>query len=223
MRFEADIIAHVFDCDGVLLDSNQAKIEALSIALKTVGCPDNFICWAAQEFRRNFGRTRKKHFDVFQNFKGIPNYHLGNHDAELAAKIYTDQVVDLYAGCDVISESLDYLAKIYDQQSIYVVSASNEIELKTILPSRIPAISTDNIYGGPTSKIDNINRLLRRIPCKQMMFYGDAIQDAKASIATGIPFIGLSKYSADSRAFEKFCVSENLNVVGHLNEVSINA
>lgn len=223
MRFEADIKAHIFDCDGVLLDSNQAKIEALARALKTAGCPDNFICWATQEFRQNFGRTRKKHFEVFKNFKGIPNYHLSKHDAGLAAQIYTDQVVDIYAGCDVISESLDYLAKIYDHQSIYVVSASNEIELKKILPSRIPAISADNIYGGPTSKLDNINRLLRRIPREQMMFYGDAIQDAKASIATSIPFIGLSKYSADSRAFKKFCVSENLNVVGHLNEVSINA
>ena len=222
MRFEVDIIAHVFDCDGVLLDSNEAKIKALSFALKAVGCPENFICWATQEFRKNFGRSRKKHFDVFQNFKGIPNYHFSAYNAELAVKIYTDQVVDLYVGCEVISESLDYLEKIYKHQSIYVVSASDEIELKKILPSRIPAISPDNIYGGPTSKIANINRLKKSIPCNQMMFYGDAIQDAMAAIATGIPFMGLSKYSADPCAFEEFCVSKNLNVEKHLNKVPIN-
>lgn len=223
MRFKTDIIAHVFDCDGVLLDSNEAKIKALFFALKTVDCPENFICWAVKEFRQNFGRSRKKHFDVFRNFKGIPNYLFSAQDSELALKIYTDKVIDLYGSCDVISETLDYLKKIYDRQKIYVVSASDEVELKKILPFRIPTISLHNIYGGPTSKIDNIKRLLTRIPCEQIMFYGDAIEDARVSIATGIPFIGLTKYSANSCAFEEFCVSENLNVVGHLNEVSINA
>ena len=55
MHFESGSVVHIFDCDGVLLDSNQAKIKALTIAMKTVSCPDEYIEWASQEFRQNFG------------------------------------------------------------------------------------------------------------------------------------------------------------------------
>lgn len=220
MHFETGSVVHIFDCDGVLLDSNQAKIKALTIAMKTVSCPDEYIEWASQEFRQNFGRSRKGHFDAFQNYKGIPNFQLGSDDADLALECYTNQVIDLYTDCEVISESLDYLERIYEYKDIHVVSASNEIELRKILPFRIPAISSGNIYGGPTSKIDNINYLLGQNPGKQMVFYGDAIKDAQAAIATGVSFIGLSKYAADSLQLEQFCNEQKLKCVRSLEEMS---
>ena len=54
--------AFLFDCDGVLLDSNEIKIAALAESLAINGHEPSFIDWACREFRSNFGRTRPDHF-----------------------------------------------------------------------------------------------------------------------------------------------------------------
>ena len=222
MQYSKAITAHVFDCDGVLLDSNQAKIDALISSLDAVGCPKNFTNWASSEFRKNFGRTRLQHFKIFKKYNGVAGFNLNENSAEAAMNLYSKKVVDLYCVCNIIPESLEYLKKISQHQMIYVVSASNEVELKKILPSRISVISSDNIYGGPISKIDNLNKLLINIPSKHIMFYGDAVQDAKAAIASGVSFIGLSKYSADPHSLKSYCLAEGLSFRNNLNEVSLN-
>ena len=41
---------HMFDCDGVILDSNDLKVIALKAALESVGSPIEFVIWAIEEF-----------------------------------------------------------------------------------------------------------------------------------------------------------------------------
>ena len=71
MQSKASSDVHIFDCDGVILDSNRLKLEALRSALETVSCPPAFVDWAIKEFRVNFGRTRVEHFDVFTLYNEI--------------------------------------------------------------------------------------------------------------------------------------------------------
>ena len=108
---------------------------------------------------------------------------------------------------------MDYIISISKKDKIYIISASDEDELREILPNKISLFKKKNIYGGPRSKIQNIKTVLNKnnvAITSHVSFYGDAIQDAKASISTNINFFGLTKYSAAPKDLIKFCDKNNL-------------
>ena len=210
---------HIFDCDGILLDSNKAKLEALREVLISVGAPITFVNWAAEEFRTNFGRTRKQHFDVFMRYECNEGFRLSSEKSRQAIQSYGERVELLYEKCAVIPETLSFILGLPADAKIFVVSASDESELRNILPSKIAVLKKQNIFGGPSSKIKNINKVIEIVGAKNAIFYGDAVQDARASMDSGVKFLGLSKYSADPSYFELFCSENNLDCVSSFSEV----
>lgn len=56
----------IFDCDGVLLDSNNMKVSAMNAALKLSNYFTNQQVEAlTEQFKNNFGRSRFHHVDNF--------------------------------------------------------------------------------------------------------------------------------------------------------------
>ena len=102
---------------------------------------------------------------------------------------------------------------------IIVVSASDQSELRKILPSKIPGIAESNIFGGPASKNDNLSKVISQNRDQKIIFYGDAVQDAKAAMITGVFFIGLTQYGADPLALKTFCISHGLKYFLNCAEV----
>jgi phosphoglycolate phosphatase-like HAD superfamily hydrolase len=207
---------HIFDCDGVLLDSNTAKVEALRDVFISIGAPIPFVNWAVEEFRTNFGRPRKQHFDKFRLYAGIDGFQLSPAKSLQAYKKYSESVEFLYGYSNVIEETLSFILELSANDQIFVVSASDQSELQKILPTKIHILKKENIFGGPTTKLKNIHQVMEIANTKNAIFYGDAVQDAKASLAAGIAFIGLSKYAADSSALELFCAENQLNCISSL-------
>jgi len=206
--FETKI--HVFDCDGVLLDSNSLKLMALRETLQDLGSPAEFIVWALEDFRSNFGRTRIEHFKNFSQYDGVMSYKLPIESASYAMKSYGKKVESLYKSCPVVAETQSYVNKITCTNNLYVVSASDEQELKRVLPSRIPQFTAARIFGGPVKKSENLQIVTDIHGSEKVIFYGDSIQDAKAAIQTGVFFIGLYGYSADPDSLKYFCKQNNL-------------
>lgn len=220
LLFKQDCI-HIFDCDGVLLDSNHAKVEILATAFKKIYSPSSFIKWAQEEFRANFGRTRSVHFDLFQEYIGTDGYRLNNVDRKKAYKVYEDGVKKLYDHCDLIKETKDYIDSLEDGNH-YVVSASDQTELQKSLPKIYTSLSVNNIFGGPASKIENINKVISENPkASQFVLYGDSVADAKATIATKIDFIGLTRFSADPKGLSVFCMNNNLDLKETCSELAL--
>ena len=211
--------AYIFDCDGVLLDSNVPKIEALKNVLISIGAPMKFVDWALHEFKTNFGRTRKQHFDVFMQYEAGDFFKLSPEISLTAIEKYGRRVELLYKNCNVIPEAISFIVDLNDDDEIFVVSASDQSELRNILPSKIPALKKENIFGGPVSKLDNLNNVLKIVSSHSVFFFGDSVQDAQASMSAGVDFLGLSKYAADPMALELFCVKNSLNCIGSLSEL----
>jgi phosphoglycolate phosphatase-like HAD superfamily hydrolase len=209
---------HIFDCDGVLLDSNIEKIEVLKNVFISIGAPTQFINWAINEFRSNFGRTRRQHFDAFMKNSCIEEFELSYEKSTQAIKMYGESVESLYKDCKVINETLSYIFELPANEQIFVVSASDQVELRGILPSRIPIIKKENIFGGPLDKLTNIDRVMKITSAENAIFYGDAVQDAKASMAAGITFLGLDKYAADPSTLELFCTKHDLKCISSLSK-----
>ena len=198
---------HVFDCDGVILDSNESKLFALKATLTYLGCPDLFIIWAVEEFRCNFGRTRTAHFQVFTKHRCTSGFILDESLQSDFLDYYGRKVRELYVSCPIIDETYLFLTQ-RPVSAIYVVSASDQGELRELLPLRIEGIDPEKIYGGPSEKFQNLLKVADIVELKNMNFYGDSMQDALAAKKTGVSFVGLTKYSADKKSLQRYC-SEN--------------
>lgn len=212
---------HLFDCDGVILDSNRLKITALEFALDSVGSSAEFIDWATEEFRVNFGRTRAKHFEIFEKNDSFTNCNFTSEMSYQAISLYAERVMSLYLKCEIIEETYEYLSQLPFDHSIFVVSASDQAELKSILPSRIPRLNSVNIFGGPTEKAENIRCILELCGSEDAVLYGDSVKDGLAAAANDVYFCGLTKYSADSEALISFCMKWNADFYEHCMQVSL--
>ena len=211
---------HLFDCDGVLLDSNNLKITALENALNAVAASDDFIKIACENFRKNFGISRQNHFKSFELIK-IDSFTLTESLSQKAMSFYSDNVISLYQECPIIMDTLSYISQLPSSEKIFVVSASDQEELRAILPKHFPNISPINIFGGPTSKIDNIANILDGISYKEAILYGDSIHDAKAAKFHSINFFGLYQYAADAEGLSEFCKTNNMNILKNCTQISL--
>ena len=122
---------HIFDCDGVILNSNNLKVTALRSSFEYIAAPSKFVDWATDEFRMNFGRTRAKHFEVFSRYAEIQGVPVDKKDIYVSMKRYSENVVKLYKDCDVIFETNEYIKKLPCSSLIFVVSASDQAELRS--------------------------------------------------------------------------------------------
>mgnify|MGYP001365978369 CR=1 FL=1 len=179
---------HLFDCDGVILNSNSLKIDALKLALMSVGSSDEFIDWAIEEFRLNFGRSRLEHFQTFENNNNSSKAFFTSEMSQRSLDLYAKKVQALYLECEIIKETYQYLRNLPADHSVFVVSASDEAELKSILPARMSFIDPVNIYGGPTEKSTNIRKILEFNDSEKTVMYGDSVKDGEAAIANNINF-----------------------------------
>lgn len=205
-----DNSVHVFDCDGVLLDSNMLKLQALRETLAHVVSPIKFIDWAVEEFRQNFGRTRAGHFKVFSEYGGVHGYKLDPQLIDDAMTYYGRRVESLYMSCPVVRETESYISNKLGDKNLYVVSASNEDELRRTLPFRIPLFGVEAIFGGPAKKDENLKAISTSLGTDEIVFYGDSVQDAKAALQVGFLFVGLHGYSADPDALKDYCKEYHL-------------
>lgn len=210
MPSETSSSVHIFDCDGVILDSNSLKLSALRSSLELIDASSSFIGWAVQEFRMNFGRTRTNHFNTFLRYAENNGYNVTKKMILKAMSNYSENVVRLYKDCPIIEETNKYIENLPCNSFIFVVSASDQAELRSVLPDKCPILRSSSIYGGPISKTENIKNVMNITKASSALFYGDSVQDAKAAMNSGIHFFGLTKYSADSEALKIFCKSNDL-------------
>lgn len=221
MTSEHDLEVHIFDCDGVLLDSNALKISSLRRSLESVGCHPALVDWAEQDFRRSFGRTRRAHFERFLEQAWSDGYELSKAQMEMAIVEYSKQVERLYKDCDVIVETANYMSGLSDSSQIFVVSASDQAELRDVLPEKFPCIAPDRIFGGPASKKQNIATVLDLHPYGERYFYGDSVQDAVAAASQQVQFMGLTKFSADKEGLTDYCSLHSLACFHDCSEIKL--
>ncbi len=213
------MLVHLFDCDGVLLDTNNLKISALKNALKKVGASEDFIKIACRNFRKNFGISRLDHFRDFELIE-TDSFLLTKHLSFQAMSLYSDNVISLYQECPIIMDTKSYISQLPSSEKIFVVSASDQIELRSILPNHFPNILPSNIFGGPTSKVENIANILNNISYKEAILYGDSTHDARAAKFHDIKFIGLYEYAADADSLFKFCKTNSMTILKNCKQIS---
>lgn len=210
---------YVFDCDGVLLDSNRVKTEAFYHAALPYGEP------AAQAFteyhKANGGISRQKKFEHF--FLNILNLSVLPEDKyQKALNDYGKLTAEGLVRCEVLPGVLEFLTSLPAQAKKFVVSGGAQDEVRWVLEAKGLAKFFDGIYGNPVDKLTLVKNLDLKDSDYPGIFFGDARYDHEVAKANGLDFIFLSAVS-DFDGWEEYVESHSLSAFEGFTSLSIAA
>ncbi|MCC6076902.1 HAD family hydrolase [Pseudomonas sp. GCM10022188] len=183
---------YIFDCDGVLLDSNNFKLTAMRLALS--GYSENLVDTFIEYFRNNFGKSRYHHitvfFDEFLKRESLPD------EKQQILDLYAQKCREQYLECNVCEGVFELLEAI-PSTNCWIVSGSDQDELREVFRARGLENYFVEIYGSPTRKSINIQNIIEssNLIKSETCLIGDAEGDRQAAEENGIDFIFCSGYS----------------------------
>ena len=205
----------IFDCDGVILNSNPIKTEAFYQAALPYG---EDAARALREYHvLNGGISRYHKFDWFlTEVVGQPEPDPEERQALLDA--YANNVWDGMLSCEV-DEAIFELRKQTPHARWMVASGSDEQELRDIFETRqLTPLFDGGIYGSPRSKLqilsdlDHATRLSR-----PALFLGDTPYDAKAARAAHLDFFFVLHWSEHIALSYQHRINSLADIVTHHN------
>lgn len=183
----------IFDCDGVILDSNTLKSTAFADSL-----PDEspeLVKLFVEYHKQHGGISRYKKFEHY--FKDIQNYPDADNKISEALILFASIVKKGLIECDYVPGILKFLENIAtSEKPMFVVSGSDEIELQEVFLSRHILKYFKEVYGSPSSKIENTSKVIEEIGFhKKGCFFGDSRSDYEAAKKFSLDFIYVSQFS----------------------------
>ncbi|MCY4523945.1 MAG: HAD family hydrolase [Halobacteriovoraceae bacterium] len=189
----------IFDCDGVILDSNSLKIKAF---LNTIKEYDNEIkVKFIQYVKSNFGKSRYHFFDYLLR-KLIGNYKKSTY--EKLIKKFSQESYQLYLTCPITKGTKDFL-KNSNHQS-YIATGSDQNEMINVFKKKSLIQYFQQINGSPRTKTEIIRNILNSTKGFQHYYFiGDSQNDLNAcKNFKQINFIYMSEYSIHKEKFSNF-------------------
>jgi phosphoglycolate phosphatase-like HAD superfamily hydrolase len=189
----ANYEVYIFDCDGVILDSNELKIEAMRSVLETHFSTKYLIDKCVEYFQQNFGKSRFHHVAHFlDNILPIKE----KQRTELEQLILTDfskQCRSLYIKAQLTPSFMTFLKQCKGKR--YVASGSEQSELKEVFVQRGLDEHFDDVFGSPTAKEELVRRIVEQGQNKKTVMLGDAMSDMLAAQKNDIDFVFYTPYS----------------------------
>ena len=183
----------VFDCDGVILDSNVIKTEAFYKVASPFGAET--ACRLVSYHVANGGISRFAKFEWF-----LREVVGGEFNHELYASLcaqYGVQVKNALVECEYTAGFLVLLQRLNASGiSPYVVSGGFEVELRDVFTLRKIETSFAGIFGSPRTKGQILADMERnRVNVSSGIFWGDAKADHDTAEHFGMSFVFVKKYS----------------------------
>lgn len=177
----------IFDCDGVIFDSNSMKIDAFRETLQEAS-PDKI-----DEFINNHKKTGgvsryQKFLDFYTKTNPVLNI---NEKVKQALDDFGRLTIEKYQTCKKIEGITAFLEKLKKEQKlIHINSGSDENQLKETLKQRNMYHFFDEILGSPNTKFENITRLKNKNKLiYPAVFFGDAEMDFKTAKKFELDFV----------------------------------
>jgi HAD superfamily hydrolase (TIGR01549 family) len=184
----------IFDFDGVLVDSVNVKADAFYQLYAEFG--DSIAKQVKNHHLEHGGVTRSEKIAYYH--KAYLNQLLSGDDLQLWCQRFSNIVVESVINAQWIPGSLDFLHENSEIYTFHIASATPEDELLYIVKQRSMDHFFDIIQGAPTSKADNVARIIAcsgRDPNECVMI-GDSVTDYEAAMKNNISFVGVAKSRA---------------------------
>ncbi|KGG12033.1 MULTISPECIES: HAD family hydrolase [Prochlorococcus] len=208
----------VFDCDGVLLNSNFIKTDCFRKALQPYG--KESIDRLIDYHQLNGGVSRYKKFDYFLSVIAPKYSSLKNGpNLEELVDIYSKECKKYLFKAEVASK-LGLLREFTKDKSWFIVSGGAEEELREIfVANKLFKLFDGGIYGSPDTK----NKILTREISKgtlnlPALFLGDSRLDHQVALENGLDFIFISNWT-DFKDYKSYCINNSIPIIGQVSEL----
>ena len=202
----------VFDCDGVILDSNRVKTEAFHYAAQPYGegPAQELVAYHMQ----NGGISRFAKFEKF--LREVAHLPVTDEAMQTLLDRFTQESRQGLLEC-AVAPGLEELRAATPNARWMVVSGASQAELHDVFAQRGIERGFDaGIYGSPDSK-DHI--LAREIASGNLalpaLFLGDSRYDHIASTRVGLDFVFVSGWT-EFEGWEDYCSQHSIRIVKDL-------
>lgn len=189
----------VFDCDGVILNSNLIKTQAFYKAALPYGesAAQSLVDYHVDKG----GVSRYKKFEYFLR-SVVGRSEVDEIELQKLLTSYTENVWQGLLSCDV-AEDLHRLREASSNSRWLIVSGGDQEELRRIFVHRnLDQLFNGGIFGSPDSK-EKI--LSRELECnniiKPAVFFGDSQYDYESARKAGLDFVFVSGWSESTFNF----------------------
>lgn len=204
----------VFDCDGVVLDSNRVKTRAFYEAALPYG---EAAAQKLVEYHVSHGGiSRYKKFALF--LAEMTDGRSGPGLEELLES-YATRVRDGLMSCD-IAPGLKELRETTPDARWLIVSGGDQAELRDVFAARgIHENFNAGIFGSPDTKNEILARELSQGTITgDALFLGDSKYDHQASTAAGLDFVFVSDWT-EVPGWDNWCAGNGIASVRSLREL----
>lgn len=204
----------VFDCDGVLLDSNKVKTQAFYQAVLPFG---EIAAQALADYHvANGGVSRYKKFSYF--LENIATEHIEGVTLDNLLNSYAEHVRSGLLSCDVATGLRELREKTPNTRWL-IVSGGDQAELREIFAQRgLVDLFDGGIFGSPDIKEDILSREQASANIVfPALFIGDSKYDYKAASEANIDFVFMSDWSEVTN-WEQWCLDNGIQSVGKISD-----
>ena len=207
----------VFDCDGVVLDSNILKTEAYYRVAKKLGATDAQALALVEYHVRLGGISRYHKFD----------YYLREIVQQVVTESAIQALLDAFAheleiglmACEV-AEGLQALREATPSAKWMILSGGDQQEIRILFSRRnLQHLFDGGLFGSP----DNKDTVLAREKASgnlqlPALFIGDSKYDFEAATRAGLDFVFLSDWT-EVVGWKDYCHARQIQVVSNLKNL----
>ena len=180
----------IFDFDGVIADSNEVKTQAFAELYESFG--EEIVVKVVDHHKKNRGMSR---FEKFKYYHSIfLNQDLNKATLNKLSNRFSELVFNKVVSSNEINSAGSFLEKYCSVDRVCVInSATPQSEIEEIIRARGLAKVFSSIFGSPSSKLENITKILNKYSCSkdEVVFFGDSEADLIAANSAEIYFIGI--------------------------------
>lgn len=207
----------VFDCDGVVLNSNKTKVNAYFAVAKRMGGTDEeaqaLVTHHVQ--KGSFPRNGKIEFYL----KNIKKQSITPELMQAYMHAFDEILDETLMECEV-APALQALKNATPGARWMLLSGGDQAELRRIFPRRnLAHLFEAGIFGGPDQKETVLAREKANGNIQMpALFLGDSKYDHQASTDAGLDFIFLSGWT-EVRDWQSYCADHQIVALNNLGEL----
>jgi HAD superfamily hydrolase (TIGR01549 family) len=181
------IRAIIFDFDGVIVESVDIKGKAFA---HLFGLWPQHVPQILDYHMKHGGVSRFEKFDwIYKNLLQKP---LSEHEMDSLAEQFSEYVYEQVIKCPFVEGAKEFILKHHKDISLFVVSATPQNEIRSIVRKRGLEKYFVAVFGFPPHKYETYQKILLeyRLNREEVLAVGDAIDDYKGAEKAGLKFIG---------------------------------
>lgn len=189
--------AIIFDFDGVLVESNEIRSEGFRTLLVRNKFPPKAVERLIAFHRANGGLSR--YYKIRYFFEQILRRQISDERLNELCAEFSAIVKKGVTEAPWVKGALEFLKENFSRLPCFIVSGSDQSELREICYARRIDGFFKDILGSPLEKEKNLEQLLRThgLDREKTLFVGDSVNDWKAAETVKIRFVLRDSGGAD--------------------------